>query len=299
MRISSQHIFKFKIEYDKLSRNLPPGVEIMSAQLTIYTLIQLIQSDKYSHLIGSIFEGRYHSSSSLSLLNNKSFDVTLSNFSFSDHYTTKSINYQYPYKKPSILDIVTQFHEDLPSIDDNISERRTSLSSINSTSSSSPSCIFQSYQILPIFLRQFLEKYFPFICSSSPPLSSSSSLPSLPIPSQLSQLLSHIHVIAIDPLPKSIVDYTFLNDLYSSPSPQNHSIFSSFDSFSSPVPFLQVIVTNFPLSSSIKRKKRYISFTILMNTSHSMKLLQEFVQEFKEILQNGTQSQNENQRDSI
>ena len=259
----------------------------MSSHLAIYHLVQLIQSNKYSYLIGSISNGRYYSSSIAPEVNRKSFDITLSNYSFSNHYSTKSSEYKYPFQNITLPTIITQYNE-APNPRDNSEymDQRPSLSSSNpQLSTSSTSCAFQSYQVMPIFLRQFLEKsFFLRLFSSISSLASSSSS---------SSILSHIHVITINPLEKNISDYTFLNDIYTPTACKSSSSFSS-------IPFIQMIVTNFPLSASLKRKKRYISFTILFNTSHQTKSLQEFITEYKETLQYGpSSSSSEDQRESV
>jgi hypothetical protein len=116
-----------------------------------------------------------------------------------------------------------------------------------SPSSSAAACGIRWFQVLPISLRQLLELYLPSSLFHHPCCPSS----------DLNSLIPIATVTAIDPFPKSLIDYTFLpNLLPPSPLLQPPS--------SAP---LHLLITNLPLSTGLRRRRRYISITLVFSSS--------------------------------
>lgn len=252
-------VFKVKIEYSPNPHAaFIPGNDIFASHLLIQSIIEAISScpelltctKRYTSLEGNIQPFlRYYDQS----------------FSSSEEDYIDGIT---PYQdlhnifQLSLDEIISLTSSNSPSTSPMTTSRLSASTPISSSASSptgassrnSSCCGIQWYQVLPLYFRQLLETFLPSTIFNYSPHSTT------PIAT----------ILAVNLPPKSWIDYTFLpiSTPYLNASP------------------LHIAITNIPLSSGLRRRRRFIYVTVIFNTSAStltQAMKEQFIHHMKEI----------------
>jgi hypothetical protein len=220
-----QAMYKLKIEYNPTPQAaFQTGHDMLTSHLCLQAMIQTISMFPELRGVTELPTIRFVDES------------------FSKHDREEGSDSNLTTSMNNICDLKNIFELSLEEI---VSLTAVSPPSLTSPKASSPQCGccgIHWYQLIPFSLRELLESHLPpslFHLSNSPTATQRHSFPLA-------------DVTAIDPFPKSIIDYSFI------PTPCSLS--------HAPI---HTLVTNLPLTSGMRRRRRFIYLTVCFSCSNS------------------------------